>query len=471
MSPFRTPCGAAHADHAPHRAALIALTIFALGTAVSAAEAPVDAAFDRAEQALHDDPDLSPRTREAFSDLLGALRDEHQRQAAAEEARRTAEAQQIVDAVDQYMAAHDTGGDGQLLDGRLKIGGDFRLRHESTLNRDSRSDRHRQRIRGRLGATWQPTDEFELGGRIVTGDPEDAGSANATLGDGFDKLEISLDRAYVAWTPRTAAGLFVTAGKFAHPFYANPVYGNLVWNSDVQPEGVVIGLSRDDAGPLGEFTLVGGVYNMLEQNGDDACLVVAQAHTRLRPADNVHLDLAFGVYHYNDPTPDGSLEIIDENAGNATLDRDADGTPDAFVSDFTILNPIAALQLPGPCEDLPLTLSGEFIHNLRARNGLDSGYAAGVKLGRLKAPGSWQAYYQWQVVEQDAVFSPYASTDFSIDNSNYRGHVFGWKTQVNDFTELHLWALIAQRDKAGSSAVTDGDDCEYRLRADLIFKF
>ena len=46
----------------------------------------------------------------------------------------------------------------------------FRLRLESDTDRDDASDRDRTRLRGRLGATYAIDEEFDVGGRLVTGD-------------------------------------------------------------------------------------------------------------------------------------------------------------------------------------------------------------------------------------------------------------------------------------------------------------
>ena len=49
------------------------------------------------------------------------------------------------------------------------------------------------------------------------------------------------------------------------------------------------------------------------------------------------------------------------------VDTDGDTVADAFLSDFSILNPIAAVTYDGWA--MPLTLSGEYIFNTGARGG------------------------------------------------------------------------------------------------------
>ena len=180
------------------------------------------------------------------------------------------------------------------------------------------------------------------------------------------------------------------------------------------------------------------------------------------------MNLALGYYLYTDPTPDGSRTILGDNAGNATVDTDGDGDADKFRSDFGILNPIIAFNYDG--WKYPLTLSGEYILNTLARGGNDQGMAVGVALGKTQNKGDWQAYYQWQLVEQDAVFSPFSQDDF-LFQTNHRSHIFGLRHQLTDNMGLHLWGLVSALDKTSPGSTTDSDRDQWRLRLDLDIKF
>ena len=69
---------------------------------------------------------------------------------------------------------------------------------------------------------------------------------------------------------------------------------------------------------------------------------------------------------------------------------------------------------------------GEYILNLLAEGEDQQGWAIGISLGKYKKQGGWKLYYQWQVVEEDAVFSAYAQDDF-LFQTNHESHVFGGK--------------------------------------------
>jgi len=78
-------------------------------------------------------------------------------------------------------------------------------------------------------------------------------------------------------------------------------------------------------------------------------------------------------------------------------------------------------------------------------------------------------YYQWQKVEQDAVFSLVSQDDFLV-TTNFSGHVTGTRYQFTDTIQLHLWALISQR---GIPDKTAGQtrQSQWRLRSDVNIKF
>lgn len=345
--------------------------------------------------------------------------------------------------------------------GRLDFYGDFRLRHESSLDVPGLPDRHRQRLRLRFGVNYPVHDDVTLGVRAVTGDRGDPRSPHATLGDGFDGLEVSLDRAFVTWRPAAVPDTFLTAGKFDHPFTRNPVYGELLWDADVQPEGVALGGHCTALG-IDRLGLTAAGYSLVERpDGAEALAAVLEASARHRLAEGTDGTLAFGWYGYSNPTPDGNRTLLNDNAGNATVDRDGDTRPDVFASDFSILHAQGAVTLPATGQ--PLTLAAEWFHNLRAEIPGDTGWAVGAAWGGTAAAGDWRAWYQFQVVERDAVFSPFAQDDLLLA-TNHRSHLLGVNHQLTDNIGLHLWGSASQLE-AGP------DDTRWRLRLDLNIRF
>jgi hypothetical protein len=385
-----------------------------------------------------------------------------------EETQPAPSAGEVARLVDEYLAASGYESSPRAWETvleRLLLYGDLRLRHESNFELDGAPNRHRQRVRGRVGANYEVNDQLQLGARLVTGDPDDPKSTHVTLGDGLNSFEVSLDRAFLTWHPEQLEGSRVTGGKFDHAFVRNPVYGELVWDADVQPEGLLFGYDVPVGGAVGKLELTAGHYILLESSSaSDAFATVLQVGADTPLGENTRGRAAVGYYNYSNLTPGGSTSLVDDNAGNATIDIDGNGMPDEFASDYGVLNPIVAVDFAGGAR--PVTVSAEYIKNLRADIDRDEGWAAGVSVGSMRRKGDWRCYYQWQVVQQDAVFSPVSQDDFLLA-TNHRSHVAGVNYQFADNVGLHLWALVTSRDYtlAGQS-----DDPQWRVRVDLNVK-
>lgn len=376
---------------------------------------------------------------------------------------------EIARAVDEYLDAMEPLREPSAWDRlavRLGLYGDMRLRAETSFRLPDEPARSRMRLRLRLGADYQATDELVVGARLVTGSRTDSRSSHITLGDGFEELEFTLDRAYATWRPNSWQPFWLTAGKFAPPFATNPVYGELAWDADVQPEGVLFGWRSEQTGFVESVELLAGEYVLLEQAlAEESYATVVQLAGRARLSATVRGGLALGYTFYADPTPDGAGDLLDKNNGNATEDTSGDGTPDAFVSDFGILDLIGDLTLD--FQGAPLTFSAELLENPRAKVSEDSGWALGFAWGRAARAGDWRLFYQFQRVERDAVFSVFAQDDF-LFATNHVSHMLGLNHQLGDGVGLNLWALISHPEDPLPGESTDD---QWRVRLDLNLKF
>ncbi|MFT4515685.1 MAG: hypothetical protein ACI91B_004404 [Planctomycetota bacterium] len=379
----------------------------------------------------------------------------------------------IARAVDEYLAANppvQRGRPWERILADIQFYGDLRLRHETDTQRVGRRDRHRQRMRLRLGFDHYINDELTLGARIVTGDPADPNSPHVSFGDAFNRESLALDRAYLRYQPQAISGLSITAGKFNDPFARNPVYGELVWDADVQPEGLFATYNLQSQKAIENFAVTAGVYPVLEYNTDSETFIsVVEARGRVRFSDRLVSDMSIGYHLYSGATPAGRSVLLDDNAGNETIDRNGDVIADAFASHFGILHPIATLTYDAGGAKL-LTVAAEYMRNLRAEDGADQGYAIGISYGNMRRQGDWWGYYQWQVVEREAVFSAFAQDDFLLA-TNHRSHIFGVNYQLLDTTGLHLYALASAPDEASAGPLTNRDHYQWRFRIDLNVRF
>ncbi len=424
------------------------VVLVAIGSASGQQSGDLPARLERLKQAADKDPSLSSELKSAIADVADGLQ------------RRVPAGAAEPSALDKIFQ-------------KLRFSGDFRLRHETDFHLDDRESRNRERFRLRFGAEYDLNEPIIIGARLATGATTDENSPHQNLGESFDKKPISLDRAFATWKPEFLAGAWLTAGKFAHPFETNPVFAELVWDADIQPEGVAAAWKHAFADG-GDIALVAGEYLLLDNSTnsslESASAWVAQVSAHQKLGDHDRLLEAVGVYRYQRLNPDdiNGSRLVGENNGNLLVDTNGDAILDDFASRFTIWNPILALEdsTLGP----PVTFAAEYVWNPRARHDADIGWSTGVKVGRNKAMGDWQVYYEWQVMEQDAVLSSFTNDDF-LFGTNFRGHLFGARYQLLDKTELHVWASAMRRDDLGTTKTTDSDKLQWRARIDVNFRF
>ncbi|MFA7486309.1 MAG: putative porin, partial [Phycisphaerae bacterium] len=151
----------------------------------------------------------------------------------------------------------------------IKWSGDLRYRHEQFDNTDAGNEkRRRDRIRARLRLDAKVNDEWDAIFRLATGSSDSPTSTNQTLGDsgsdGFSSKQIWLDWAYASWRPKSIAGLNVLMGKMGNPFYAVGK-NQLIWDSDVSPEGIAAKYSFDLT-EKDKVTITAGGFWLAERN-------------------------------------------------------------------------------------------------------------------------------------------------------------------------------------------------------------
>lgn len=337
---------------------------------------------------------------------------------------------------------------------KWSIDGDLRFRLEFNDNAGA-EDRHRQRMRFRLGGKYKFNDRVTVGVRAITGNADDPNSPHVDLGSVFDSMDISLDRLYFAYTPEEVKGLTVVGGKFANPITRNPVYGELVWDADVQPEGLGFVYGCDDGcGILDGMRVYGAQIAVLEQSsGEDAWASLVGFDLSKQTGDNSSLDFGASYSFFGDLTPDGSTGQITGDLSTNAL------TGTELTSDYGILDVVAAFNVSN------FVFSAEMINNMRAADGVGD---TGLVLGGAVKTDNGKFYYSYINIEQDAVLSAVAQDDF-LFSTNHDSHVLGWKLPLSEDTGLHIWVMASEpNDPAVTTAV---DDTVYRFRIDWNLNF
>lgn len=122
-----------------------------------------------------------------------------------------------------------------------------------TFNVDQ--DRHRERLRARLGMEADLFDGFYAGLRIATGESNAPVSFNQTLGGSggnFSKYNIWLDRAFVRYSPWSDIAL--SGGRFDNPFFAST---DLVFHRDLGFDGVAAQVQHEISPGFTPFFVAG----------------------------------------------------------------------------------------------------------------------------------------------------------------------------------------------------------------------
>ncbi|MDF1797939.1 MAG: putative porin [Planctomycetota bacterium] len=314
--------------------------------------------------------------------------------------------------------------------------GNMRLRLEHTLDQPGDTDRTRGRMRFRAGARFQISDDLRAEVRMstasgVANNPHwDMGGSNGT--DTVSGADLVIDRINLAWVASDSVTL--VAGKMGNPLKANPVYGEWIWDGDIQPAGIA------------------GIW----EAGGDFDFDVRLAHF-------IYDEENGGV----GATADPAMTILQVNLGDDTDSFDWDISsslwswssessiaPVGFGPDYLVWDTVLSAQVD------ELIGSVEFIQNLDDDTGDDTGLAFGAKYGAGGKQGASQfsaSFFDfdanaslWSVGQDDVPISASAADGLS-------GFVAGWRYWYRDNVTLRVWAIQGD----------DGTDDPMRLRFDI----
>ena len=292
----------------------------------------------------------------------------------------------------------------------IAIQGDFRYRYEE-IDVEGKDTRERSRIRARAAIIAKLPSNVEVGMGAASGG-DDPVSTNQTLGSAGSTKDLRLDLAYAKW--HITPDLYVTAGKYKNPFY-KPQKSGLLWDSDYNPEGLGIGWSNDMI-----FVVASG--NWLESDSNQSNQEIfygVQGGFKLALGESA---LTAGVGYYDIPTR-GNTAFNgdgDEFFGNSMVCLDPEDLQNCLYRyDYEEIEVFANLAMN--IFDMPLNVYVDYVQN-QAVDEYDTGWIAGVKLGKAKGRGNWQLQYQYQDLEKDAVFGLVSDSDFAGGGTDGKGH-------------------------------------------------
>jgi hypothetical protein len=344
---------------------------------------------------------------------------------------------------------------------RFTLSGDLRLRTQAdmygkgnaTLLRPDKpdqvlntsDDRYRLRLRARLGVKAMISETLDANLRLATGNLTDPVSTNQTLGEYWNKKSFVLEQGYLRWTPSNE--WIVAAGRIPNPFFAT----DLVWDADLNFDGVSATFARHVAGRFGAFATA-GVFPLQEEefSTKDKWLFAGQAGTQWRPTDNVSVRAGASYYHFrnvvgtpNDPTLPNQQDFtapLFQQKGNTLFDIDpSTAIKTALVSEFREVELTMNVDL-GWFDPVHFVFVGDYVRNIgfdrgdvEARTGVTGvpeetdGWLLGVAVGHptVREAGDWKGFFFYKRLEADAVIDAFTDSDFHLGGTNAKGFTVG----------------------------------------------
>jgi hypothetical protein len=376
--------------------------------------------------------------------------------------------------------------------------GDLRLRWDAQVKDTGggSSTRNRGRFRLRFGLKSDITESVEVGIRMVSGSGFQ-NTTNQSFDDQFRGKPLFFDLAYAKW--EMLESLTLTGGKYKNQIFTTP----LVWDPDVNPEGLAQALSHGVHDRVDLFANFGQwlVEEISSENSDTAMLAF-QLGTKVQASKRVSIKLAGGYYEFLNLDAIGApsdLTDTEEWIGY----NNTHGQLMIFDAEEKLLNDFGTLefQLRVAVDDVlpvPFSIFGSYINNLRSdiddlvTNGVaysdgqvppntsdpavlaaygsddrETGWLVGFDVGRKKGKGNWYAYYWYQVLEDYAFPAVFVDSDFHNGGTNNRGHKLHARYYLTDAISAQVTGYLTKRDDEAVFGRFDED----RVQADIVIKF
>ncbi|MFA5389481.1 MAG: putative porin [Candidatus Omnitrophota bacterium] len=340
-----------------------------------------------------------------------------------------------------------------------KLKGDFRMRYQTEKKQSDSDQKERPRIRMRLGMESKVNDQTKVYFGLASGSSADNRSTNQNFANSFEKKSIWIDYAYVSYAPAAWAAL--QAGRMANPIWRP---SDLLWDSDINPEGGSVALTKTLNPSLDLFINTAYFHIDEDETGTaDPNMVVAQPGFKWNISESVSLKNALSYYWFNSVK---NQDLDYEKNTNSQVGGVADGLLlydyDAWVlsSELGIAEPkLISAWVPY------LALFGDYVNNTDPSDA-NTGWLAGLKFGNKKVAnfGEWQFKYQYRKLEKDAWLDIFPDSDAYGGSTNIKGHEAVLTYGLNKNCSLDLDYYV-------TDLITGTKNKEKLFQADLNFKF
>jgi hypothetical protein len=336
---------------------------------------------------------------------------------------------------------------------RVSVQGDFRYRYEE-IDVENRDTLDRNRIRARTALVAKLPDDVQVGFGLATGSGDPV-SSNQTLGAGNTSKQINLDLAYANWRP--IESVYLEAGKFKNPLFT-PQKTAMLWDGDWRPEGINAGWSSD-------HLFATGLVDWLESDTSKSNDEVAWGLQGGLKFDVAGANLIAAVGYYDIPVKGNEAYYKDAFFGNSFV---ASNGSDVYAYDYQMVE--VSAQLGMNLFDLPLSFYGDYVQN-QDPDDYNTGWLAGVMLGKAKGKGTWQIAYQYEDLEADAAFGLLTDSDFAGGGTDGKGSQLSGAYGINQQWNLGFTWFI--NNEAGEKNLQNqGGAVNYdRFMLDTVFTY
>ena len=333
---------------------------------------------------------------------------------------------------------------------KMKMKGDLRLRYQWE---DNAHTRKRMRVRFRLKFMTRPISQFKIGFGLATGST-DPRSTNVTLSNSFESKNFKLDYVYAEY-----AGIKhfrIWGGKYKGIKSAIWRPSDLLWDSDIRPEGIGVKAKVGLGHERSEIFINGGLWILDERKSTgDATMFYVQPGGIWKINTNTTLKAAF-AYYATQGVKDFTLNHSSRTNTliNGVLKYDYDVW--ASSAKLTFRNIVAPIPY--------IAIFSDYVYN-PAPHDNNTGYLIGLKLGKRKVKkyGTWQLKYMYRKLKKDAWLDIFPDSDAYGGRTDVKGHEievkFGIAKPLVGVIDYYHMRKVQTSDK------------ENLLQVDLVWKF
>lgn len=348
----------------------------------------------------------------------------------------------------------------------LNIGGDIRLRYQTSKNDNLTYERRRGRYRVRFFANTKVNEQVLAGFGFASGENSDPRSTNQTFKDNFAKKGLYIDYVYAEYYPYP--WLSVAGGRDKNPLW---LAHDMLWDSDINPEGLNF-KTEFSPGSLVKIKNIGGFFILNESVADDdPYALYIQQFISLRDENNLFsLKAAITYYdfhvagktalNYRPSISDGYLQ-----SNTIFLGKYKYGYKTVTVDSRASMNLVQPIKVPMLGQNISnISFFGGFARNTAIGKN-NSGWLAGISFGQEKVDdsGQFQFSFSQRRLEKDAWLDTYPDSDFYGGSTGVKGLEYMLTVGV-----MRNFSIVFDY---YDSFTIDGSKRERLAQADVNFKF